>query len=276
MNIQDFTEFMTTHGHILIKYYTHIVCNYNQDIADEVLHQSEYEGFTTADWYNLSKKVSISLYRIDSSDFFADSDIIFCGHEADSMYSTCWFGEEFFVWLFKDQYERSFNDCDSLELPITLSENSNIHGSYEYGESHSFFIMTTEDEAIIFNNYGGSCNFKVNTLSIERAEELLNNIYNPEYDLHDTTGELFGYGFDTLGLNGNRENVKIILDIHELHIPTNQEMITKVRWIIDNTVHDVDKKFLECHFYHEFEHIELSEADYDLYENEIEILQYGE
>ncbi len=244
MDIYKFTEFMKTYGHDLVKYYTHIVDDYNQNIVREVL----YLDFNNSDeyWLELSKKISISSYK--NRKLSVESTMIPCGGDADNMYSTCWFGEEFFVWLFKDIYKRSFCS-NSLKLPIILPKNSNIHGCYEYKESHSFFIMTTKDKVVIFNNLGGSCDFIVNTLSIEKAEELLNRLYNNDYDLNNTGEELFGYelyvsDYD-LELDDSREDIDILFDIHELHTPTHHEMVDKIKWIIDNTVHDLDTKYLE-------------------------------
>lgn len=143
---------------------------------------------------------------------------------ASDIYSACWYGGEFFKWLFHD----------TGILINVLESNQIYHGSFEgVPECHYFFIITTEDEAIILNTYGGIDYLIISRLSLASANiqlDLLRRNYIPAIE------ELFGVNPDY-----KKMNITVEITKAENRFPSREEISEKINELISNAYTEEDK-----------------------------------
>lgn len=101
------------------------------------------------------------------------------------IYSACWYGEEFFTYLFPPNLVsdgRGSNEVVTLNSDVDriyLPKNKFISGEYlNSQESHHFFIITTSNKAYVLNTYGGELSLYIQTLNLGDTDDLINGIIN--------------------------------------------------------------------------------------------------
>lgn len=143
--------------------------------------------------------------------------------QMENTYSSCWYGGLFFEWLFPD------NKIPTNKFhPWRL-----IHGNFSSDqECHYFFIITTDNEAIIFNTYGGLKYLIVNTLSLDEANILLERFLDNDVS---SIEELFGItpDYDEMFIE------EFTIEESFYRLPTKEELISKIDELI-NKAHTIE------------------------------------
>lgn len=144
---------------------------------------------------------------------------------ADEVYSGCWFGGDLFRWLFPQP-----------TLPVThVGPNRVIHGHLESNrECHYFFIITTQEEAVLFNTYGGVLELIIKVLPLDQANHLLNRIRQNDISAFES---LFGVSTSY----SEMELETLELDESYYQLPTKEELREKVDELISGA-HTLEDK----------------------------------
>lgn len=144
---------------------------------------------------------------------------------ADEVYSGCWFGGDLFRWLFPQP-----------TIPVThLSPDRVTHGYLDSDqECHYFFFITTQEEAILFNTYGGVLELIIKAFPLDQANHLLNRIRQNDVSAFES---LFGVSTDY-----SKMKLEVLkLDESYYQLPTKKELREKVDELIKGA-HTIEDK----------------------------------
>ena len=143
-------------------------------------------------------------------------------------YSGCWFGGEFFKWLFP-QDSISTDRINPLKI---------IHGYFSSDqECHYFLIISTKDQAIILNTYGGITSLLINILPLYEA-----NLFLKRVNENDVLAiePLFGFtpDYDTMIIED------FALTESGYYLPTQEQLINKINYLLNSAYTIEDKNEL--------------------------------
>jgi hypothetical protein len=147
--------------------------------------------------------------------------------EMELTYSGCWYGGLFFKWLFKTPSKTT-----KIVNPWKIT-----HGYLSSDqECHYFVIITTDNQGVIFNTYGGITNLIINELSLNKINKLLKRI---------TKNDVLAFEL-LFGITPNYNEMVIEeLELEEsiYKLPTEEQLFEKIDDLIYNayTIEDRDE-----------------------------------
>lgn len=140
-------------------------------------------------------------------------------------YSACWYGGLFFKWLFPQP---------SITTNI-LNPWKIIHGYFSSDqECHYFLIITTDNQAVVFNTYGGIAEVIINTLQLNEANELLERINENDVSAIEPLFGIFP-DYDEM----NIEYLELKESTYQL--PTKEQIAEKIDELISKAYTTEDK-----------------------------------
>jgi len=165
-------------------------------------------------------------------EFDSEEDILQDNEKLKISYSGCLYSGEFFQSLLKKDMEslRAIGGGDVLSNRIYFGKLTNNH------ENHYFTIICTDENAYIFNTYGGILKLIINILPIDKCNELLSDLNNPEnYE------KLFGIFLDYEDIHGT----DITLYEYPLLLPSMEDIKLFLRDIKDEQRNETDRNWMK-------------------------------
>lgn len=187
-------------------------------------------------FHKLFEKYGFDIYQLwthvnKCDEFGSEKDILQDNEKLKIGYSGCWYSGEFFQSLLKKDMEslRAIGG-DVISNRIYFGELTNNH------EDHYFTIICTDEKAHIFNTYGGVTKLITNIIPIDRCNELLSDLNDPEnYE------ELFGIFPDYEDIHGT----DITLYEYPLILPSMEDIILFLCDIKDEQRNETDRNWMK-------------------------------